>query len=118
MHPYSSIDTTAAWKNCVLFYWSGLTDSLSIAVHAFASQDYLLRMSIDTMNKKNGFKLAKERNRRYPAQTITDGDYTDDIALLANTPAQVETLPHSLERAAGGIGLHVNVDKTEDTSFN
>ena len=63
--------------------------------------------------KENGFKLAKESSRRYPAQTNTDADYSDDIALLANTPAQAETLLHSLERAATGIGLHVNVDKTE-----
>ena len=42
-------------------------------------------MSIDIM-KDNGFKLAKER-RRYPTQTITDTDYTDDIPLLTNTPA-------------------------------
>ena len=63
--------------------------------------------------KDNGFKLIKERSRRYPAQTITDANYADDIALLANTPAQPETLLHSLERAVGGIGLHVNADKTE-----
>ena len=37
--------------------------------------DYVLRTSIDLM-KENGFKLAKERSRRYPAQTITDADYT------------------------------------------
>ena len=47
--------------------------------------DYMLRTSIDKM-KDNGFKLSKERSRRYPAQTITDADYTNDIALLANTP--------------------------------
>ena len=40
--------------------------------------DYVLRTTIDLM-KENGFKLAKEKSRRYPAQTITD--YTDDIAL-------------------------------------
>ena len=44
-----------------------------------------------------------------PAKTITDADYADDIAILANTPNQVETLLHSLERAAAGIGLHVNI---------
>ena len=49
-------------------------------------QDYVLTMSIDIM-KDNGFKLAKERSRRYSAQTITDSDYADDIALLVNTPA-------------------------------
>ena len=66
--------------------------------------------------KDNDFKIAKER--RYPAQTITDVDYADDIGLLANTPAQIETLPHCLERAVAGIGFHVNADKTEYMRFN
>ena len=30
------------------------------------------------------FILTKERSIRYPAKTITDDDYADDIALLAN----------------------------------
>ena len=47
-----------------------------------------------------------------------DTDYADDITLLTNAPAQVKTLLHCLERAAGGIGLHVNTDKTEYTCFN
>ena len=46
--------------------------------------DYVLRMSIDI-------------RKRYTAQTITDVDYSDDIALLTNTPSQVESLLHSLE---------------------
>ena len=74
--------------------------------------DCALRKSIDLM-KENDFKLAKERSRRYPAQTITDADYVDDIALLANTPTQVETLLYSLEREACDIdecrqdGIHM-----------
>ena len=79
--------------------------------------DYVLRTSIDLM-KENGFKLAKERNRRYPAQTITDVDYTDELALQANTPALAKTLMHIMERAAGGISLHVNADKMEYMYFN
>ncbi len=59
------------------------------------SLDYVLRTSTDKM-KDNGFKLAKEISRRYPALTITDTDYADDIALLANAPAQAETLLHNL----------------------
>ena len=62
--------------------------------------------------------LTKKRSRRYPAKTITDADYTDDIAILANTPSQSETLLHSLERAAAGIGLHVNTHETEFMCFN
>ena len=68
--------------------------------------------------KDNGFNVASKRSRRYVAQTITDADYTDDSALLANTPAQAETQPHSLEQEAAGIGLHVNVEKSEYTCFN
>ena len=81
--------------------------------------DYVLRTSIDNM-RENGFELSKKRSRRYPAKTITDADYADyaDIALLANTPNQAETLLHSLERAAAGIGLHVNAHKTEFMCFN
>ena len=79
--------------------------------------DYVLRTPIDLM-KENSFKLAKERSRRYLAQTMMDMDYADDIALLANIPAQPETLLHSLERAAAGIGFHVNADKTEYICFN
>ena len=79
--------------------------------------DYVLRTSIDKI-KENGFELTKKRSRRYPAKTITDADYTDDIAILANTPTQAETLLHSLERVAAGNGLHVNAHKTEYMCFN
>ena len=62
--------------------------------------------------------LTKKKSRSYPAKTITDADYADDIALLTNTPNQAETLLHSLERAAAGIGLHVNAHETEFMCFN
>ena len=68
--------------------------------------------------KENGFELTKRRSRRYPATTITDADYADDIAILANTPDQAETLLHSLERAAANIGLYVNAHKTEYMCYN
>ena len=56
--------------------------------------DYVLRTSIDKI-RENGIELTKKRRRRYPAKTITDADYADDIAILANTPDQAETLLHS-----------------------
>ena len=76
--------------------------------------DYVLRTSIDKI-RENGLELTKKRSRRYPAKTITDAD---DIAILANTPNQAETLLHSLERATAGIGLYVNAHKTEYMCFN
>ena len=85
--------------------------------HFIICLDYVLKTSIDLM-KSNGFKLTKERSRRYLAQTIIDAAYTDDIALLANTLTQAETLLHSLEWAAAGIGHHINAHKTEYMYFN
>ena len=79
--------------------------------------DFMLRTSIDKI-RENDFELTKKKSRRYPAKTITDADYADDIAMLANTPNQAETLLHSLERAAAGIGLHVNAHKTEYMCLN
>ena len=78
---------------------------------------YVLRTSIDKI-KENGFELTKKRSRRYPATTITDADYADDIAILANTPDQAETLLHSLKRAAASISLYVNAHKTEYMCYN
>ena len=79
--------------------------------------DYVLRTSIDKI-KENGFELTKKSSRRYLAKTITDANYSDEIAILANTPNQAETLLHSLEQAAAGIGLYLNAHKTEYLCFN
>ncbi len=57
--------------------------------HFIICLDYILRTAIDKI-RENGFKLTKKRSRRYPAKTITDTDYADDIAILANTPNQAE----------------------------
>ena len=62
--------------------------------------------------KEIGFRLKKAK-RRYMAKNITDADY----ALLANTPAQAESLLHSLEQTTGGIDLHVSSNKTEYMHF-
>ena len=79
--------------------------------------DCMLRTSIDKI-RENSFELTKKRSRRYPAKTITDANYADDIGILANTPNQAKTQLHSLEQAAAGIGLHVNAHKTEYMCFN
>ena len=51
-----------------------------------------------------------------PAASVRVG--INDIAILANTPNQAETLLHSLERAAAGIGLYVNAHKMEYICYN
>ena len=61
--------------------------------------------------------LTPYTERRW-SKYYSDADYTDDIAPLANGHTQGETLLHSLECAAAGIGLYVNVDETEYMCFN
>ena len=78
----------------------------------------LLATFLCNCHRENGFELTKKRSRRYPAKTITDADYADDIAILVNKSNQAETLLHSFERAAAGIGLHVNTHKTEYVCYN
>ena len=85
--------------------------------HFILCLDYVLWTLIDKI-RENGFELTKKRSNRYPTKTITDADYADDIAILANTPDQAETLLHSLERAAAGIGFYVNAHKTEYMCYN
>ena len=43
---------------------------------------------------------------------------TPMTALLANAPTKAETLQHSMEWTAAGIGLYVNSHKTEYMCFN
>ena len=106
-----SLDRETDYFNIV----AGVLQGDTLAPYLFIiCLDYVLRRLIDKI-KENGFKLTKKRSRRYPAKTIT---YTDDIALQANAPAQAETLLHSLERVAAGIGLHVNVHKMEYMCFH
>ena len=97
---------------------AGLLQGDTLAPYFFIiCLDYALRTSIDKI-RENGFELTKKRSRWYPAKTITDANYVDDITILANIPNRAETLLHSLARAAADIGLHVNTYKTEYMYFN
>ena len=57
------------------------TDSISI--HNLPR----LRMSMDLRKKENGFTLKKTKSKKYPAGTITNADYEDNLALLTKTLA-------------------------------
>ena len=100
------------WNRFFLIFLSTELNSFWVNGSCLMSNCLLIK------GKENGFKLTKERSRRYPAKSITDADYDDDIALLTNAPIQAETLLYCLERADAGIGLHVNAHKTEYMCFN
>ena len=79
--------------------------------------DYVLRNSADS-NKELGFTLSKARSKRYPAETITDVDYADDIALMSDNIQDATYLLHNIENTAKEIGLYINAKKTEFISYN
>ena len=68
--------------------------------------------------KKTVLSWQSKKNRRFLELTITDADYADDIAFLANSPTQAGSQLHSLQGAVGGIEHDVNTDKTEYICFN
>ena len=86
---------------------AGVLQEDTLTPHLFIiCLDYVLRMLKDLM-KENGLTLEKARSRRYPAWTIMDADYADDIILLANTPIQAKSLLHILGQASKQNGVHV-----------
>ena len=66
--------------------------------------DYVLRKALDK-NNELGFTLAKRKSKRYPAMKITNADYADDLAVLADILKDATFLLHSIERTAKEIGL-------------
>ena len=66
--------------------------------------DYVLRTSTDLM-RENGLTLKKKkaRSRRYPKETVTDADYTNDQVLLENTPAQAKVCCIACSRQQGAL---------------
>ena len=77
---------------------------------------YVFRASIDLMKKCLYF--GKGKKQKIPGTNDYDIDYADDIEVLANIADQAISQLHILERAADGIGLHRNADKTEFIGFN
>ena len=112
LQKHQSESTFTRWRHGIFDIVAGVLQGDTLAPYLFIiCLDYVLRTSIDKI-RENGFELTKRRSKRYPAKTITDANYADDLALLANTPN------HSLERVAAGIDLHVNANKTEYMCYN
>ncbi len=72
----------------------------------------MLRTSIDKI-RENGFELTKKRNRRYPAKTITDADYSDDIAFRAKPYCIVWNEP---PQALASMSMYTKLNQTGDIS--
>ena len=77
--------------------------------------DYVLR---NCMTEEYGLTITPRRSRRVPAVKVTDLDFADDLALIADTIEQVQHLLSDLETAAHQVGLSMNASKTEFMTIN
>ena len=97
---------------------AGVLQGYTLAPYIFITcLDYVLIKALDK-NNELGFTLAKRKSKRYPAMKITDADYADDLAVLADVLKDATFLLHSIERTAKEIGLYLNANKTEFICFN
>ena len=80
--------------------------------------DYAMRQAIGNDAPELGFNLDRKRSRRHNPNVITDLDFADDIALVAEELEQAQDFLHCVQENAAKIGLHLNSDKTEFMSFN
>ena len=75
--------------------------------------DYAMRKAMNNAEHL-GFTLEQRQSKRYPARTLTDTDFADDIALLSDNIADAEVLLHKVESAAKEIGLTINSKKNRE----
>ena len=80
--------------------------------------DYAMRQAIGNDAPELGFNLDRKRSRRHNPNVITDLEFADDIALVAEELEQAQDFLHCVQENAAKIGLHLNSDKTEFMTFN
>ena len=78
--------------------------------------DYALPQSVDKL-KDQGLKVGR-RSGRQSEKFLTDLDYADDVALIAEHITAAQALLVSFEEAASKIGLKLNTKKTECMPMN
>ena len=98
---------------------AGVLQGDTLAPYIFTIMiDYAMRQATDNDALELGFKLDRKRSRRHNPNVITDLDFADDIALVAEELEQAQDFLHCVQENAAKIGLHLNSDKTEFMTFN
>ena len=98
---------------------AGVLQGDTLAPYIFTIMiDYAMRQAIGNDALELGFKINRKRSRRHNPNVITDLDFADDIALVAEELEQAQDFLHCVQENAAKIGLHLNSDKTEFMTFN
>ena len=89
-------NTKARWRHRHFLHCRRCSPRKYISLIPIHNLPRLRTSNVNRFNEGKWLYTGKARSKQYPAQTITNADYADDIALLANTLAQAESLQHSL----------------------
>ena len=79
--------------------------------------DYCMRQALDDYPEL-GFTLTPAKSRRVRAEHFSDVEFADDIGLIANSIAEMQSILEKVETAANSVGLHMNVGKTKYMTAN
>ena len=89
----------------------------TISVYNMSRLSQIKYNEVNSCNNRKWFYIKKRQEADDIQQKQWHADYVDDLAHHTNTPAQAESLLHSLEQAAGGISLYVNTYKKDFMSI-
>ena len=80
--------------------------------------DYVIRQATEGKEEEQGLTLKKKQSGRIGAQSVTDLDFADDLALLSNLVEEAQELLNRVEVSARSVGLLINGKKTEVMPIN
>ena len=79
--------------------------------------DYCMSMALEN-HPEAGFTITPARSRRVKALKVTDTEFADDIALIADSIKDVQNMLRDVETAAAQVGLRMNESKTKYMTAN
>ena len=74
--------------------------------------DHCMKLTLEN-HPDIGFTLKPARSKRHKAIKLADIEFADDIALLANSAIDAQTLLQTVEEIAASVGLKMNESKTK-----
>ena len=79
--------------------------------------DYCMRQALDA-HPELGLTLTPARSRRVKSVHFSDVEFADDIGLIADSIADIQSILSRVESAANAVGLYMNVGKTKYMTAN